>query len=85
LAIPYGLEPTWSLAIEEQFYLTWFLLVLLLKKRSLAIILVCASLFSLTLRVFGFEHGASLKFDVRDDDAATVNLTTIVLKQTGSN
>jgi peptidoglycan/LPS O-acetylase OafA/YrhL len=62
LPIPYGLQPTWSLAIEEQFYLTWPLLVLLLRKRSLAIILVCASLFSLTLRIFGFEHGASLKF-----------------------
>ena len=62
LPIPYGLEPTWSLAIEEQFYLTWPLLVLLLKKRSLAIILVCASLFSLMLRILGYQHGASLKF-----------------------
>ena len=62
LPIPYGLEPTWSLAIEEQFYLTWPLLVLLLKKRSLTITLMCASLLSLTLRIIGFEHGASLKF-----------------------
>ena len=33
LKIPYGLEPTWSLAVEEQFYMTWPLLVFLLKTK----------------------------------------------------
>ena len=62
LPIPYGLGPTWSLAIEEQFYLTWPLLVFLLRKRFLAITLVCAVLLSLTLRVIAFKSGAPLKF-----------------------
>jgi len=65
LTIPYGLEPTWSLAIEEQFYMTWPLLVLLLKRRPLAILLVCFILLSVTLRIIGYEgyeHDASLKF-----------------------
>src|ERR1700741_834818 len=35
---PFGLGATWSLAVEEQFYLTWPLLVFLLKKRTLAIV-----------------------------------------------
>lgn len=62
LTTPYGLEPTWSLAIEEQFYMTWPLLVLLLKRRSLAILLVCFIFLSVTLRIIGYEHDASLKF-----------------------
>jgi peptidoglycan/LPS O-acetylase OafA/YrhL len=62
LNIPYGLEPTWSLAVEEQFYMTWPLLVFLLRKRSLSALLPCLVLISLALRVVGYEHGASLKF-----------------------
>ena len=62
LHIPYGLEPTWSLAIEEQFYMSWPLLVFSFKKRTLSILLACLVLISLTLRIVGFEHGAPLKF-----------------------
>lgn len=62
LKIPYGLEPTWSLAVEEQFYMTWPLLVFLLKKRTLAAILPCLVFISLVLRVVGHQHGAPLKF-----------------------
>jgi len=62
LTIPYGLEPTWSLAIEEQFYLAWPLLIFVLRKKALAITLVCFSILSLALRIVGYEHGASLKF-----------------------
>jgi peptidoglycan/LPS O-acetylase OafA/YrhL len=62
LNIPYGLEPTWSLAVEEQFYMTWPLLVFLLRKRTLLVLLPCLVLISLVLRIIGYENGASLKF-----------------------
>ena len=39
-AYPFGLAATWSLAVEEQFYITWPLLVFFLKKRTLAVFLV---------------------------------------------
>jgi peptidoglycan/LPS O-acetylase OafA/YrhL len=38
--VPYWLAPVWSLAIEEQFYLTFPLLVYLLDRRRLTIVLV---------------------------------------------
>lgn len=38
--VPYWLAPTWSLAIEEQFYLTFPLLVALVPRRSLTWVLV---------------------------------------------
>jgi peptidoglycan/LPS O-acetylase OafA/YrhL len=62
LPTPFGLEPTWSLAIEEQFYITWPLLVALLRKRTLALVLLCTVAVSLSLRIIGYEFGASLKF-----------------------
>jgi peptidoglycan/LPS O-acetylase OafA/YrhL len=59
---PFGLGATWSLAVEEQFYLTWPLLVFLFKKRTLAII--CASLVvvSLSLRLAARFYGAPSGF-----------------------
>jgi|SRR5215467_11307332 len=62
LPTPFGLEPTWSLAIEEQFYISWPVLVALLRKRDLAILLSCLIGLSFSLRIVGYEHGASLKF-----------------------
>jgi peptidoglycan/LPS O-acetylase OafA/YrhL len=62
LIVPYGLEPTWSLAIEEQFYMTWPLFVLLLRKRGLAILLVCVAVLSLLLRLSAYALDAPLKF-----------------------
>src|SRR5215467_6870233 len=62
LPIPFGLQPTWSLAIEEQFYISWPVLVALLRKRDLVILLSCLIGISLSLRIIGYEHGASLKF-----------------------
>jgi peptidoglycan/LPS O-acetylase OafA/YrhL len=38
--VPYWLGPVWSLAIEEQFYLTFPLLAYLLDRRRLAIVLI---------------------------------------------
>ena len=59
---PFGLGATWSLAVEEQFYLTWPLMVFLFKKRTLAII--CASLVvvSLSLRLAARFYGAPSGF-----------------------
>jgi len=59
---PFGLGATWSLAVEEQFYLTWPLLVFLFKKRTLAVI--CASLVvvSLSLRLTARFYGAPSGF-----------------------
>jgi len=62
LPTPFGLEPTWSLAIEEQFYITWPLLVAVLRKRTLVIVLFSLVAMSLSLRIIGYESGASLKF-----------------------
>jgi peptidoglycan/LPS O-acetylase OafA/YrhL len=60
--VPYGLDPTWSLAIEEQFYMTWPLVVLLLRKRALSIFLVCLAALSLLLRLLGYALDAPLRF-----------------------
>ena len=59
---PFALGATWSLAVEEQFYLTWPLLVFLLKKRTLAIVSVSLVVVSLSLRLGGFFHGAPSGF-----------------------
>src|SRR5882762_6510727 len=59
---PFGLGATWSLAVEEQFYLTWPLLVFLLKKRTLAIFSVLLVVVSLSLRLSFHFHGAPLGF-----------------------
>jgi peptidoglycan/LPS O-acetylase OafA/YrhL len=62
LLIPYGLEPTWSLAIEEQFYITWPTLVLFVNRHVLSIVLTCLIVLSLALRIVGHESEAPMKF-----------------------
>jgi peptidoglycan/LPS O-acetylase OafA/YrhL len=59
---PFGLGATWSLAVEEQFYLTWPVLVFLLKKQTLAIVSVLLVVMSLSLRLSFHFHGAPLGF-----------------------
>jgi len=61
-AYPFGLGATWSLAVEEQFYLTWPLLVFLLRKRTLAIVSVSLVFTSLCLRLIAFSHNAPSGF-----------------------
>jgi len=64
---PIGALILWSgrnlvLAVEEQFYLTWPVLVFLLKKRTLAIVSVLLVVMSLSLRLSFHIHGAPLGF-----------------------
>lgn len=61
-AYPFGLGATWSLAVEEQFYLTWPLLVFLLKRRTLALVSASLVFVSLSLRLTGYLHGAPSGF-----------------------
>ena len=59
---PFALGVTWSLAVEEQFYLTWPVLVFLLRKRTLGILSASLVVVSLSLRLAGYFHGAPVGF-----------------------
>src|ERR1700723_1358630 len=59
---PFGLGATWSLAVEEQFYLTWPVLVFFLRKQTLAIVAVSLVVVSLSLRLAGRLYGAPSGF-----------------------
>ena len=58
-AYPFGLGATWSLAVEEQFYITWPLLIFFLKKRTLTILLFSLFVVSLSLRLAFYFRGAA--------------------------
>lgn len=53
------LDVTWSLAIEEQFYLVWPLLVLILRPRSIMWLCIAVLGGALALRIAAFEIGMS--------------------------
>jgi peptidoglycan/LPS O-acetylase OafA/YrhL len=56
---PYiGIDQMWSLAVEEQFYLVWPMVVFFVRKRS-SLIAIClvGSIASLVLRFELFQHG----------------------------
>jgi peptidoglycan/LPS O-acetylase OafA/YrhL len=59
---PFALGATWSLAVEEQFYLTWPVLVFLLRKRTLGVVSASLVVVSLSLRLAGYFHGAPIGF-----------------------
>ena len=61
-AYPFGLDATWSLAVEEQFYITWPLLIFFLKKRTLTILLFSLFVVSLSLRLAFYFRGAESGF-----------------------
>lgn len=61
-AYPFGLDPTWSLAVEEQFYITWPLLIFFLKKRTVTILLFSLFVVSLSLRLAFYFQGAESGF-----------------------
>lgn len=61
-AYPFGLAVTWSLAVEEQFYITWPFLIFLLKKRTLTIALISLFVVSLSLRLAFYFRGAESGF-----------------------
>jgi len=61
-AYPLGLAATWSLAVEEQFYITWPLLIFLLKRRTLIIVLFSLFVVSLSLRLAFYFRGAESGF-----------------------
>jgi peptidoglycan/LPS O-acetylase OafA/YrhL len=56
----YGPNHYWSLAVEEQFYLVWPLLVLLLSRRALVVTCVLLIPAALILRVFLLEAGVDV-------------------------
>ncbi len=52
-----GSAHLWSLAIEEQFYLIWPFVVFKSSNRSLKFISIGVIIFSLTLRIYLYNHG----------------------------
>jgi len=57
-----SLSQTWSLAVEEQYYMFWAPVVFLCRAKMLRNLLLGMILFSFCLRVGAFFHGASQEF-----------------------
>jgi peptidoglycan/LPS O-acetylase OafA/YrhL len=57
--MPRAAQPMWSLAVEEQFYLLWPLVVWRLKRTTLMRVCVVSMLASLAFRVLGASYGVS--------------------------
>jgi len=60
LSDPFGIGLTWSLAIEEQFYLVWPLVVYYLNSKKLAFLSVILVLSSLIIRVGLFSYNGKI-------------------------
>ena len=56
------IAPLWSISIEEQFYLTWPVLVFLLKRQTLSLVSVCLVVVSTSVRLTSYFHGAPPTF-----------------------
>ena len=69
---PY-LGPLWSLAVEEQFYLVWPLLVLLLRRAALTWICVVIVPLSLAIRLHYSGHSADLSVFVNTFTPASLD------------
>jgi len=76
LAFHPALSSTWSLAVEEQFYLLWPPLVLWLRRRTLVIPLVVVILLAVVARADG---GWRLQLVTRGDALALGSLLAVVL------
>jgi peptidoglycan/LPS O-acetylase OafA/YrhL len=59
---PFGLGATWSMAVEEQFYLTWPVLVFFLKNKALSIVSVILVVVSTSVRLVSYYQGAPPAF-----------------------
>ena len=83
-----GLPHLWSLAVEEQFYLFWPFLVLLLSRRQLTALCVGALLLTplirLALRLDGLPVGAAYEFTVARWDALAGGALVAILLTTDS-
>lgn len=70
------LDHTWTLALEEQYYLIWPALVVLLGRRSVAPLAIVLTLVAITARSFGFSNRILLG---RCDGFALGGLLAVVL------
>ncbi|MEZ4414022.1 MAG: acyltransferase [Gemmatimonadales bacterium] len=82
LGIP-GLSHLWSLAVEEQFYLLWPLLIWLVPRHRLRAVcvglLVASPFIRLALRLFGLPEGTAYMFTVARWDALAAGALVAVL------
>jgi peptidoglycan/LPS O-acetylase OafA/YrhL len=86
---PSGMGPMWSLAVEEQFYLFWPLIVYCTSRRRLAMITIALILFEPALRFLSIAHARSPELPVttwcRSDGLALGSLLALWVTSARSN